>query len=199
MGPRGLGGEQRPHRVVRVALVAVEEVLRVVDDLLEVLEEVRDRVRDHGHVLLERGAERGGHVEVPRLAEDRDDGGPRLDERLDISVVLRPHAGPPGGAEGADLRALEHRVLHALEEAEVLGIGPGPAPLDVVHAELVEAVRDAHLVLHREGHALALGAVAERGVVDLDLTRHRGHIIPPPAGECQVMLGTVIAALMAAG
>src|SRR6266851_3676736 len=100
-------------------------------------------------------------------------------------------------AEGADLRALEDRVLHALEEAQVLGIRPGPAALDVVHAELVEAVRDTHLVLHGEGHALALGAVAERGVVDLDLARHGGHIIPPPPGGCQVMLGGVIAALMA--
>src|SRR6266850_606734 len=198
VGPRGLRGQQRPHRVVRVALVAVEEVLGVVDDLLEVLEEVCDRIRDHGHVLLERGAERRGHVEVPRLAEDGDDGRARLDQRLQVAVLLRPDAGPPGGAERADLRALEHRVLHALEEPQVLGIGPGPAALDVVDTELVEAVRDAHLVLHREGHALALGAVAEGGVVDLDLTGHRGRIIPPPAGECQVMLGVVIAALMAA-
>src|SRR6266851_2784053 len=197
VGPRGLRGAQRPHRVLRVALEAVEEVLGVVDDLLEVLEEVRDRIRDHGHVLLERGAERRGHVEVPRLAEDGDDGRPRLDEGLEVAVLLRPHAGPAGGAEGADLRALEHRVLHALEEAQVLGIRPGPAALDVVHAELVEAVRDTHLVLHGEGHALALGAVAERGVVDLDLARHGGHIIPPPPGGCQVMLGGVIAALMA--
>jgi hypothetical protein len=189
VGARRLRGQERPHRVAGVALEAVEEMLGVVDDLLEVLEEVRDRVSDHRHVLLERGAERRGHVEVPGLAEDGDDGRARLHQRLDVAVVLRPHPGPPGGAERRDLGGLEHRVLHALEEAQVLRVGAGPAALDVVDAERVEALGDAHLVLHREGHALALGAVAEGGVVDLDLSRHRGHIIPPPPGECQVMLG----------
>ena len=166
---RRLGRQQRAERVVGIPLVPVEEVLGVVDDLLEVLEEVGDGVADHRQVLFERRPDRRGDVEVPRLAEDGDDGRSRLDQRLDVRVVLRAHARPPGRAERADPGGLEDRVLHALEEAQVLGIRPGPAALDVVDAERVEALGDADLVLHGEGHTFALGAVPKRRVVDLDL------------------------------
>jgi hypothetical protein len=47
-------------------------------------------------------------------------------------------------------------------------VGAGPAALDEVHAEAVELLGDAQLVVHREGDALQLGAVAQRGVVDVD-------------------------------
>src|SRR6185369_14218337 len=40
-------------------------------------------------------------------------------------------------------------------------------------AEPVEALGDPDLVLHGEGHPLALGPVAERRVVDPDFSRHR--------------------------
>src|SRR5207253_1621725 len=112
-----------------------EEVLGVVDDLLEVLEEVDDGVADHGDVLVEGGSERVGDVKVPRLAEDGDHGRPRLDERLDVAVLLRLHARTTCGAESGDLGGLEDGVLDALEEAQVLGIGAGPAALDVVDAD----------------------------------------------------------------
>ena len=57
---------------------------------------------------------------------------------------------------------------HPPEELGVLGVGAGPAALDVVHAEPVEGAGDLHLVLHREREPLALGAVAEGGVVEPD-------------------------------
>src|SRR3970040_2115638 len=53
----------------------------------------------------------------------------------------------------------------------------------------VNAVGDPALVLHGEGHALALGAVAQRRVVNLDFPGHRGPIIPPPRPRCQVWEG----------
>ena len=60
----------------------------------------------------------------------------------------------------------------ALEELDVLGVGAGPAAFDVVEADLVQARGDAQLVGQREDHALALGAVAQRGVVEEDGVAH---------------------------
>ena len=183
---RGLCRPEGGQGVLAVLLEAVEEMLGVVDDFLEVLEEVDDGVADHGDVLVEGGSERVGDVQVPRLAEDGDHGRPRLDERLDVAVLLRLHTGSPRGAEGGDLGGLEDGVLDALEEAEVLGIGAGPAALDVVDAESVQALGDADLVLHGEGHAFSLGAVTQRRVVNLDFPRHGALIIPLAPAGCQV-------------
>src|SRR3990170_359587 len=94
-----------------------------------------------------------------------------------------PDSGPPGRPEGGDLRNLEHGVLDAAEEAQVLRIGAGPPALDVVHAERVQALGDANLVFHGEGDALALGAVAEGRVVHLDQPGHRGILQPSHEGN----------------
>ena len=56
-----------------------------------------------------------------------------------------------------------------LEELGVLRIRERVAALDEIEAQLVEPPRDEHLVLQREVDPLALGAVAERRVVKLDL------------------------------
>src|SRR4026207_527621 len=63
--------------------------------------------------------------------------------RLGMPAGGRAHAGPAGGAERADLGGLEHRALHALEEAQVLRIRAGPAALDVGAAEGADAPRAA--------------------------------------------------------
>ena len=57
--------------------------------------------------------------------------------------------------------------LGPLEELGVLGHGAGPAALDEAHAELVQQPRDRELVGDRVADALALPAVAQRGVEDL--------------------------------
>ena len=74
------GGPERGDRVLRVRLVAVEEVLGVVDDLAPVVLEEADGVADHGQVLVEGRLERLDHMEVPGLAEQRDDRGVRVEE-----------------------------------------------------------------------------------------------------------------------
>src|SRR5215472_4709506 len=72
-----------------------------------------------------------------------------------------------------------------LKKRRSLGLEPGHPP-SVVDAECVEPLGDADLVLHGEGHALALGAVAEGSVVDLDLPGHGTAIIALPRPGCQV-------------
>src|SRR5258708_2099100 len=56
----------------------------------------------------------------------------------------------------------------AAEHLGVVGVGAGPAGLDERDAEGVEPLRDAELVGAGERDALALRAVAQRGVVDRD-------------------------------
>src|SRR5690606_9663642 len=77
-------------------------------------------------------------------------------------------------------RVLELHVPDALEKLHVLGVGPGPAALDVVDAEPVQAHGDAHLVLRGEGDALALGPVPQSGVKQLDAFRPLGHRVAAP-------------------
>ena len=174
---RRLRRPQGGQRVLAIPLEAVEEVLGVVDDLLEVLVEVGDRVADHGEVFLERGAERRGDVEVPRLAEDGDDRRPRFHEGLEVRIFLGPDARPARGPEGADLGRLEHGALHALEEAQVFRVRARPAPLYIVDSQGIEPLGDPDLVFHGKGHALALRTVAERGVVELDEPCHGSPIM----------------------
>src|SRR5581483_9776167 len=71
-------------------------------------------------------------------------------------------------AESGDLGVLERQLADLLEVLEVLGVGQRVAALDEVDAEVVEALRDVELVAQREVDALALAAVAQRRVVEVD-------------------------------
>src|SRR5262249_28732975 len=95
-----------------------------------------------------------------------------LQDRHHVRIALGDAPRAPGHGERGELGVLQRDVLHAAEEAEILGIRAGPAALDVVDAEGVETARQAHLVLHGEGHALALSAVTQRRVVNPDETAH---------------------------
>src|SRR5215813_8666469 len=95
----------------------------------------------------------------------------RIAQRLDALGIHYIEGGWPG-SNPKDLR-----------------MRPRPSPLNVVDAKGVEPLGDADLVLHGEGHALALGSVSEGGVVDLDLPGHEAVIITLPRPECQVWPG----------
>ena len=87
-----------------------------------------------------------------------------------------------GHAEGGDLGVLQRQLADLLEVLGVLGVGERIAALDVVDAQLVEPARDEQLVLEREVDALALAAVAQRRVVDLDAC-HREFSDTGPAKQ----------------
>ena len=174
----GLAGRaQRGEGVGAVGLVAVEVVLGVVDGLAAALDEEADRLGDHVEVLGRRGAEDLGHVEQPALAEDRDDRRLGGDELAQVRVGLGPVRPVAGRAEGGQLRPLPADRLRGREELDVLGVGAGPAALDVGHAVLVEHPGDAELVGERQDDVLALGAVAERRVVEDDGRGGRGSVV----------------------
>ena len=94
------------------------------------------------------------------------------DQQLDLIVGGRGDVLAAGRAERRQPRVAERPVLRLGEELDVARVRAGPAAFDVVDAEGVEAIGDAQLVGHRERDAVSLGAVAQRGVVDLDLGCH---------------------------
>ena len=111
-----VGGRlQRPQGVVGVPLEAVEEMLGVVDHLGDVRCAEGDRVGDHPQVLVERDAEDLVDVQVPALADDRDDRGPRGDQGLHPVVVLGGDVAAPGHAEGRDPGVLQRELADGIE------------------------------------------------------------------------------------
>jgi hypothetical protein len=108
-------------------------------------------------------------VAVVGLGYEGDDGCARVEERPHLGVVLDGRARLAGGAEGHQLGVAEGDLLAgAAEELRVPGIGARPAALDEAHAELVQVTRDRELVGDGEVDALALRAVAQRGVEDVE-------------------------------
>src|SRR5437660_355138 len=87
-----------------------------------------------------------------------------------LAGVDRATAGHP---ERGDLGVAEALSLEQLEQLQLLGIGARKAGLNEVDPKLVEAVRNAQLLLRGEGHALSLHAVTKGRVVELDLGHRR--------------------------
>ena len=130
------------------------------------MREVGDEVADVGEVVLEGDAQGGLDVEVVGLADEADDRGAGVDDAGEDVVVGGGAAGTLGHAEGGEAGGAQ--VRGGLEEGAVGGVGAGPAALDVVDAEAVEGLGDAGLVLDGEVDALALLAVAEGGIVEVE-------------------------------
>jgi hypothetical protein len=155
--------------IVGIGFVAVEEMLRVVEDPPPLVLQIRDRVPDEFQILGQRDAERVRHVQVPALAEQRDRLGLRRQQRLEIGVLLHRIAGLAGRAEGHHRRMLEGNGLDDPEELDVLRVGARPAALDIVHPQFVELLRHADLVVHGEADVLRLRPVAQSRVVDFQM------------------------------
>ena len=163
----GRGGE-RLQGIVCIGLVAVEEVLGVVNQFLVQLLEIAHRVGDHRDVLVERGAQDFQHLIVPALAENGDRGGARLEQRLDVGILGNGNADLARRAEGDQARMGQLQVGRAREELEILGVGAGIARFDVGDPQRVEPLDDLELVLDGVGDSLRLGAVAQGRVVNVD-------------------------------
>ncbi len=149
-GARLRRGADHVQRVLRVAAVAVEEVLGIDEDTLALGLEVRHGVAHHAEVLLQRGAQGVGDVTVVRLGDDADDGRLGVDKGLYERVLGRLHADPGGHAERHERRVLERETVRGLgEERRVVRVRARPATLDERHTELVEQRGDPQLVGHR--------------------------------------------------
>ena len=178
LGPLLLGRRQDGKGEVRVVPVAVEEVLGVEEDAQIVGDEVAHRIAHHGHRFVERGAQRLGDVAVPRLGHDAGDRRAGFDEVGQDGVVLGPHAGPTGRAEGDQGGRGELQLLAGPgEELDVLGVGPGPPALDEGDPQMVELLGHPELVGHGEGEPLLLAPVAQDRVEDVDRLGQVRHLV----------------------
>jgi len=144
-------------------------VLGVKGHLAALLDHVADRVADDAEVLFQGGVQHLGDVAVPALAHHRHHGRAAIHQGADVGVVLGLGAGAAGHAEGDHLGVAQRQLAHLLEIGGVAGVGPRPAALDIINAELVQLGGDVELVVHREGDALALRAIAQCGIIDLDM------------------------------
>jgi hypothetical protein len=142
-------------------------VLGVVEHPLSGFAEVGDRVADHRQVLF---AAHLGHllqVQSPGLPDQGDHRGEAGGEQLQGLVLGGFRVTPPGHPEGADHRLAELDLGQRLEELTLLRVRAREARLDEADPEIVELADDAHLLLGRERHALALHAVPQSRVVEL--------------------------------
>ena len=161
------------QRVCPVGGVAVEKVFGVEEDAPALAAQEGHGVADHLQVLGQGGAQRALDMSDMALGHQRDDRGPGVEQGAHQRVGVRAPAGPAGGAEGRQRGVLEPQLsLRAAEKLRVLGVGPRPPTFDEPHAQVVEVGRNCQLVRHREVQALLLRAVAQGGVVDVQVA-HR--------------------------
>src|SRR5262249_2684070 len=128
--------------------VAVEEMLGVVDDFVDVFLQEADGVKDELQILLERDSEGVLRVKAPALAENAGDGRAAREQGPKERIFGSRHARLAGRAEGRVFGLRELFLASGFEKRCVARVRPGPAALDVGDAELVERTRDAELVLH---------------------------------------------------
>ncbi len=162
---------ERTQRELGIVLVPVEEVLEVDEHHPAFAVEVLHRVGDHRGALVERRLERLDDLIFGALGHDAHGGGVRLDQVAQRGVVVDLAARTARRAERHQRRRGQVQfVLGTGEELDVLGVGAGPAALDEVHAEQIELLGDAQLVVDRCRDTLHLEAVAQCGVEDLDVS-----------------------------
>ena len=104
------------------------------------------------------------------LATRQTTGVSRVEQRAHLRVVLDADAGLAGGAERDQLGVPQLQLgAGAGEELGVLGQRARPAALDEADADLVQQPGDGQLVGDGVADALALGAVAQGGVEDVEV------------------------------
>ncbi len=171
------GGPDDLEGVLGVGPVAVEEVLTVDEHPASVGDEMGHRIGDHGEVLLQRGVQGAEDVLVVALGDDADHLGAGVQQRLHLRILGSLGAYLAGGPEGDQLGVLEFQVTGcgAGEELGVVGVGARPAALDEADPERHPGPGDRQLVRYERLQALLLGAVAQRGVEDVEGVGSHGH------------------------
>jgi len=165
VGLGGFGSLEGLDGVLGIGLVAVEEMLGVVEDFLGMLFQIFQRVEDQFEIFLQRDTQCLTDMKIPGLAEDGN--GIRLgfDQGDDVVVLVRRHLGAAGGTKGRDLGLGKLLLLDILEKADILGVASRPAPFDILHTYFVKSVGDTDLILKQKRNILRLGTVTQGCVI----------------------------------
>ena len=118
-----VGGLGAGQRIVRIGLVAVEEMLAVEQHLAALGLGGAHAVADRGEVFLERGLERDADVIVPGLGDEADRVGLGVEQRGKPRIVRGRAAGPPRHAEGGEGRVRARGPRRTVRVS--VGLAPG--------------------------------------------------------------------------
>ena len=127
-------------------------------------------------------------MEVPRFANQGDDLRLRSDKRLHSRVILRLHSTASCHAKSRHFGVGQIEFAHSSKIFGVLLIGERVSSFDILHAHLIEPPRDLDFIDQRKAYALALGAIAQGGVVDLDLL----HLLGARFQEIESIFGAFV-------
>jgi hypothetical protein len=120
--PGASGGETDLERVLRVPREAVEEVLRIEDELPAEADPIGHGFLHHRQVLVGRGLQHGADLPRVALADQRPDRRPAFGESAKVGIVFAATVGAPRGAESGESRPLEGVLVKAGEKLLVLGV-----------------------------------------------------------------------------
>ena len=141
-------------------------MLGVIDHTTPVAFQVSDAFLDHAEIFFEGRPKNLRDMQVPSLAEDGADLRLRVEQGLELRVVLGPELRAARRSERGDGHVLPVDILGTLEELDVLRVRTRPTALDEIDAEGIEMLGNAQLVIARETEPLHLRAVTQRGVID---------------------------------
>jgi len=122
------GHSQARDGVIRIGRKAVEEMFGVEHQLVDLLLQVTDGLRDELEILIELDTKRVEHLRAPCLGDDRDDG--RL-ARTSIRMFSSSEGARPGRAvePNAAMRALLRRSVRTWSKYSASrGFEPGQPP-----------------------------------------------------------------------
>ena len=98
-------------------------------------------------------------MNVPALPKNSDDRRLGLNQGLEVGVFIGGILGVVGASKGGQLGVLQGLLFHLLEKFHILGVGTGPASLNIIDPQIVQLFGNTNLVHHREIEILGLGPV----------------------------------------
>lgn len=106
-------------------------------------------------------------MKVPAFAEDGHYRCPRVQQSLDVGVVLCPGSRSPGGSKGRDLGLLQGFCLYPLKIFQILGIGTRPTPFNIMNPQFIQLFGDLQLILYGQADPFTLSPIPQCCIVQI--------------------------------
>ena len=168
------------QRIFGIVLVAVEKMFGVVEDFAAVFFKMGHRIGDHGKVLLGSDIENLCDMQQPCLADDCDDRRLRLQKHTHLGIVLNRNAPATGATESSNACIFPSELGRLGKKGCVTRIRSRPTTFNKIDPKRIQLLSHANLVEDGKRNPRALGAVAQRGVVNGN--RFHKRAIKLPAG-----------------
>ena len=164
--------------ILGIVLVAVEKMFGVVEDFATVFFKMCHRVGDHGEVFLRSYIENLCDMQQPCLADDCDYRRLGLEEHAHLGIGLNRNAAATGATESGNAGVFPSELGRLGKKGCIARIRARPTAFDEIDPERIQFLSDANLVEDGKRNPRALGAVAQRGVVNGDRFHKRVTKLP---------------------